>query len=69
MIDNLTRGIHGIWMIFDPRLVLVGLAAFLIVLAVVIHMILLSTDRFNWLEGVGTKGEVPVTYYVAPKAK
>ena len=69
MIDALTKGIHKVWMIFDPRLVLVGLAAFLIVLAVVIHMILLSTDRFNWIQGVGTKGEVPVTHYVAPKAR
>ena len=40
-----------IWLIFDPRRVLVGLATFLLVLALLIHFILLSTDRFNWLEG------------------
>lgn len=40
-----------IWMIFDPRRTLVGLFTFLFVLALLIHFILLGTDRFNWLEG------------------
>lgn len=40
-----------IWLLFDPRRALVGLAVFLFVLAIVIHFILLSTDRFNWLDG------------------
>ena len=40
-----------IWMIFDPRRSLVALFVFLFALAIVIHFILLSTDRFNWLEG------------------
>ncbi len=40
-----------VWMIFDPRRTLVGLFAFLLVLALLIHFILLSTDRFNWLDG------------------
>ena len=40
-----------IWLIFDPRRTLVGLFVFLFVLALVIHFILLSTDRFNWLDG------------------
>ncbi len=39
-----------IWLLFDPRRALVALAVFLFGLAVVIHFILLSTDRFNWLE-------------------
>ncbi len=42
-----------IWMLFDPRRALVGLFTFLFTLAVVIHFILLSTDRFNWLDGPG----------------
>jgi light-harvesting complex 1 alpha chain len=29
----------------------VALAVFLFVLALLIHFILLSTDRFNWLDG------------------
>ena len=40
-----------IWLLFDPRRVLVALFTFLFVLALLIHFILLSTDRFNWLEG------------------
>ncbi len=42
-----------IWLLFDPRRALVALFTFLFVLAIVIHFILLSTDRFNWLEGPG----------------
>jgi light-harvesting complex 1 alpha chain len=39
------------WLLFDPRRTLVVLFTFLFVLALVIHFILLSTNRFNWLEG------------------
>jgi light-harvesting complex 1 alpha chain len=40
-----------LWLLFDPRRVLVALSIFLFVLALLIHFILLSTDRFNWLDG------------------
>ena len=40
-----------IWQLFDPRQVLVGLFTFLFALALVIHFVLLSTNRFNWLDG------------------
>jgi light-harvesting complex 1 alpha chain len=40
-----------IWMLFDPRRTLIILFGFLLVLALTIHFILLSTDRFNWLDG------------------
>lgn len=40
-----------IWMLFDPRRTLVALFTFLFALALLIHFILLSTDRFNWLDG------------------
>ena len=40
-----------IWLLFDPRRALVALFTFLFVLALLIHFILLSTDRFNWLDG------------------
>ena len=43
-----------IWLIFDPRRTLVALFVFLFVLALLIHFILLSTDRFNWLDGPRT---------------
>ena len=42
---------YKIWLLFDPRRALVALSVFLFVLALVIHFILLSTDRFNWIEG------------------
>ncbi|TVQ34594.1 MAG: light-harvesting protein [Geminicoccaceae bacterium] len=40
-----------IWLLFDPRRTLVALFAFLFTLALLIHFILLSTDRYNWIEG------------------
>lgn len=40
-----------IWLLFDPRRVLVALFVFLFTLALLIHFILLSTNRFNWIEG------------------
>lgn len=40
-----------VWLLFDPRRTLIALFTFLFVLALLIHFILLSTDRFNWLEG------------------
>ncbi len=42
---------YKIWLLFDPRRTLVALFTFLFTLALLIHFILLSTDRFNWLEG------------------
>ena len=48
-----------IWLLFDPRRVLVGLFVFLFVLALLIHFILLSTSRFNWIEGPNVKHAAP----------
>lgn len=45
-----------IWQLFDPRRALVSLFTFLFTLAIVIHFILLSTDRFNWLDGPSHAG-------------
>jgi len=39
-----------IWMVFDPRQAVVGLFTFLGILAFSIHFLLLSTDRYNWLD-------------------
>jgi light-harvesting complex 1 alpha chain len=41
-----------LWLLFDPRRILVALGTFLFGLAILIHFILLSTDKFNWLDGV-----------------
>jgi len=45
------------WLLFDPRRTLVALFTFLFILALLIHFILLSTDRFNWLEGAPAAGQ------------
>ena len=39
-----------IWLLVDPRRILIAVFAFLTVLGLAIHMILLSTTEFNWLE-------------------
>ena len=44
-----------VWLLFDPRRTLIALFTFLFGLALLIHFILLSTDRFNWLEGPHAK--------------
>lgn len=54
-----------VWLIFDPRRTLVGLFVFLFVLALLIHFILLSTDRFNWLDG---PRQAPAAVAAAPAA-
>jgi hypothetical protein len=46
-----------IWLLFDPRRVLVALAVFLFTLALLIHFILLSTEKFNWLERFSHDGQ------------
>ncbi len=40
-----------IWRLFDPIRAMVVQGVFLFGLAAMIHLILLSTDRFNWLDG------------------
>lgn len=52
-----------VWLLFDPRRALIGLFTFLMVLALLIHFILLSTDRFNWIEGP----RAPVAAATAPR--
>ncbi len=53
---------HRVWLLFDPRRTLVALFTFLFILAILIHFILLSTDRFNWLEGhAKTVGQIEQT--------
>lgn len=60
-----------IWLMFDPRRAFIGLAGFLLVLALLIHFILLSTDRFNWIEGPRASLELqtPTTSLVASEQR
>jgi len=56
-----------IWLLFDPRRALVALSVFLFVLALLIHFILLSTARFNWLDGGKNAGGGSPPAATAPK--
>jgi light-harvesting complex 1 alpha chain len=40
-----------VWQTFNPQRILSALAVFLFTLAILIHFILLSTSRYNWLDG------------------
>lgn len=48
---------HRIWFSFDPRRVMVAVFGFLGVLAFIIHFILLSSQRYSWIEN-GTLGNM-----------
>jgi len=54
---------YKIWLLFDPQRMLLALGVFLAVLALLIHFILLGTDRLNWMEGPAelTSLDVPHT--------
>ena len=55
-----------LWLLFDPRRTLVALFTFLFSLAALIHFILLSTDRFNWIEGPRKAAAVESSVIEAP---
>ncbi|WP_026380055.1 light-harvesting antenna LH1, alpha subunit [Afifella pfennigii] len=59
-----------VWLLFDPRRTLVALFTFLTVLALLIHFICLSTERFNWLEGnpAATKAQASQAELFTPLA-
>jgi light-harvesting complex 1 alpha chain len=40
---------HRIWLYVDPRKAMVAQGVFLFALAAMIHFILLSTPKYNWL--------------------
>jgi len=45
-----------VWLLFDPRRALVALFVFLFTLALLIHFILLSSPRYNWIDGAAGRG-------------
>jgi light-harvesting complex 1 alpha chain len=49
-----------IWQTFNPQRILTALAVFLFTLAILIHFILLSTDRYNWLDGAEPKASAAI---------
>jgi light-harvesting complex 1 alpha chain len=50
-----------IWLMFDPRRTLIVLTVWLAVLALLIHFILLSTAKYNWIEGTKKAAQLDVT--------
>jgi len=44
-----------VWRLYDPLRAMVVQGILLFGLAAMIHLILLSTDRFNWLDGPKAK--------------
>ena len=57
-----------LWLLFDPRRVLIAMFTFLFGLALLIHFILLSTDKFNWLDGAKKTKAATVQVESPPKA-
>jgi light-harvesting complex 1 alpha chain len=55
------------WLLFDPRRVLIAMATFLFVLALLIHFILLSTNKFNWIEGAQPAPAAAVVQDASPQ--
>jgi light-harvesting complex 1 alpha chain len=63
-----TESLWKIWLIMDPRRILMALFAFLLILGLAIHLILLSTEDFNWLEdGVPASSQVKQVTPVVPQ--
>ena len=49
---------YRIWLIFDPRRVMILMTLWLAVLALTLHFIMLSTAKYNWIEGSGASASV-----------
>ncbi len=52
---------HRIWLMYDPRRVMIAVGGFVGLLAFVIHFILLSSQRYSWIEnGTLSAAQAPV---------
>jgi light-harvesting complex 1 alpha chain len=58
-----------LWLLFDPRRVLIAVFTFLFGLALLIHFILLSTDKFNWIDGAAKPKTAAVQMAPMPPSK
>ena len=47
-----------VWRLFDPLRALVVQGIFLFALAAMIHLVLLSSGKYNWLDGAPKKATV-----------
>lgn len=58
MFAALQTDTYKIWKLFDPRRALIALFAGLAVLAILVHLILLSSANFNWLDTAYAKAPI-----------
>jgi light-harvesting complex 1 alpha chain len=58
--------LYKMWQGFDPKRLMVGIFAFMFALALVIHFILLSTPRYNWLDPDGNAARVSTADALTP---
>lgn len=55
-----------IWRLFDPLRAMVAQGVFLFGLAVLIHLVLLSTSTFNWLDGANARAKATLPAAMPP---
>lgn len=55
-----------IWRLFDPLRAMVAQGVFLFGIAVLIHLVLLSTSTFNWLDGANARAKVTTAAAMPP---
>ena len=58
-----------IWRLYDPLRAMVVQGVFLFTLAAMIHLILLSTNKFNWLDGPKAAAPTAAMPAATPAAK
>ena len=58
-----------IWRLYDPLRAMVVQGVFLFTLAAMIHLILLSTNKFNWLDGPKMAAQTASMPAATPAAK
>jgi light-harvesting complex 1 alpha chain len=64
----MNENLYKIWTLINPGVALIAMFAFLTVLGLAIHMILLSTTDFNWLEdGIPVESSVAVSAPAVPQ--
>ncbi|MGB0127115.1 MAG: light-harvesting antenna LH1, alpha subunit [Rhodocyclaceae bacterium] len=60
---------YKLWTIFDPRRTLIALFTFLFALGLIIHFILLSTTKYNWMESGTAPAAATPPAVTAPAAE
>lgn len=55
-----------IWRLFDPLRAMVAQGIFLFGLAAMIHLVLLSTATFNWLDGANSRAKQAQAHAALP---